>query len=181
MELYVTLKFLHLAAAVVWLGGGSAMVLLGTILSRRNDPEGFMALIGHVAVAGPRIFMPASVATLVTGVALVWVGGHGWPAWVVLALAGIAFTALFGALVLGPASERAVAMAARVGARVASQDGRRLLRLANFDYVVQFVVVWLMVAKPGWDESAMLASLVLVILAGAVVFLQPRRRIMQST
>lgn len=177
MDLYVMLKFGHVAAAVVWLGNGSALVLLGMILSRRGDAQGFMALIGNVALLGPRLFLPASIATLLTGVALVLVGGHGWPAWVVLGLAGIAFTALFGALVLGPSAERAVAMAARVGARVAQADGRRLLRLAKFDYVVQFAIVFVMVAKPGWDQPGALMAAAMAILAGAVAFLQAPRRI----
>ncbi|QYK43245.1 MAG: DUF2269 family protein [Paracoccaceae bacterium] len=176
MDLYTGLKFMHVLCAVVWLGGGFAFILLGSVLVARASGDAahgsLTALIRHTAFIGPRLFMPASLLTLLTGISLVFAGGLGWPAWIVLGLAGIAFTAVLGAVAIGPEAERLAAQ----GPSVDLAGAQRLMRLGRFDYVVQFAIVFLMVAKPGWGDQAVLGGVALAVLVGAVLCLRPAQR-----
>lgn len=174
MDFALLIKFTHISAAMVWLGGGLAMILAAALMGPNARPEQIMQVVRMVAFIGPRLLMPASVATLLTGLWLAIYGGYGWPAWLVLGLLGIGITATFGALLLGPTSERAVRTAARHGDAAAMPDARALIRFGRFDYVVQFAIVFLMVVKPDWSEVTVLAVLGLAVLAGAAVTLRPR-------
>lgn len=173
MDLTTLLKFLHVLCAIVWLGGGLAMILAGVFLGQSPAPARLMAVIAITTLLAPRLFVPGSIATLVTGVLLVLAGGYGWPAWVVLGLGGVAFTAVFGGTVLGPTAERALKAAEAGGDPAGVPQALRLVRYGKFDYVVQFSIVWLMVAKPGWSDTGALALVAVAILAGAALFLRP--------
>ncbi len=175
MDFYLVLKFVHVTSAVTWLGGGFGFVLLAALQVARRDAVATQGALTQLAFMAPRLFVPASAATLVSGLALVLLFGLGWQAWIVLGLAGIAFTALFGGLVLGPTTERLAARSVAEG-RADMAATRRLLRLAGFDYVVQFAIVFLMVAKPDWQAQSVLGAAGLAVLLGAVVFLRPPAR-----
>lgn len=175
MDLALLIKFAHVSAAMVWLGGGLAMILAASFLGPNARADQIMTVIRMVAFLGPRLFMPASIATLLSGLWLALYGGYGWPAWLLLGLAGIAFTAAFGAIVLGPGCERAVAAAARHGDAAGATEARQVIRLARFDHVVQFAIVFLMVVKPDWSEVQLLSLLGLAVLAGAAVTLRMNR------
>jgi uncharacterized membrane protein len=177
MDLYLILKFVHVTSAIIWLGGAFVFIVLMQALSSRANAERFYALLANVSFIGPRLFLPASVMTLITGLATAHVGGFGWPAWVVLSLAAVTVTTLVGAFKLGPMGDRYVAAAKAKGPAAAWPLGMQLLRLARADYVLQFFIVFLMVTKPDWSDLALIVPLVLtVLLVGVAAFLPPTRR-----
>jgi uncharacterized membrane protein len=167
VDLSTILKFIHVLAAVVWVGGGFAIIVTVLLLARRSPAETQLTVIRATIQIGPPLFLPASLITLASGLALVFAAGWGWQPFTVLGLVGIVFTACFGALFLGPASERALKLEATEGAEAALPHLHRLLRLALMDYVIQFAIVFLMVTKPGWDDLFVFVGLAAVI--GAVV------------
>lgn len=173
MDFPLLLKFVHISAAILWIGGGFTLLLTGMLRQGRASADELLALIRIVAFLGPRLFMPVSLITLASGVALLFLAGWGWQAFTVLGLAGVAFTALFGALILGPSADRAVKLAGDRGASAALPELRRIFRLAKLDYAVQFAVVFLMVVKPGWGEVAVLAGLGAVLVLAALATLRP--------
>lgn len=173
MDTFLILKFLHVSLAIIWLGGGMCLILLGVFLGRNPTPDRVMTIVRLVAVYAPRVFIPASVLVLLTGIAAVHYGGYGWDAWVILGLGGVAFTGVFGGKVLGPMADTAVAQAATGGDAAGAATGMRLLTLAKFDYVVQFSIVFLMVVKPGWGDILPLGLVAAAIAAGAVLILRP--------
>jgi uncharacterized membrane protein len=173
MDLYLVLKFLHVIAAVVWLGGGFSLLLLATVQVEKAEPARIMAVVAQVAYLGPRLFLPASIVTLLTGLGAVYLGGFGWHAWIVLGFAGIAVTTLLGALKLGPMSERIVALAKHKGPHAALSDAMTLIRLARFDYVMLFSIVFLMVAKPDWQDTTVLAIPALAVLLAGFMTVRP--------
>ncbi len=69
MDLYSTLKFLHVVCAVIWVGGGFSLVFLGMAASGRNDAESILRIVNDVAFLTTRLFIPVSLATLVFGAA----------------------------------------------------------------------------------------------------------------
>jgi uncharacterized membrane protein len=173
MDFAVVLKFVHVTAAILWVGGGFTLLFAGMLRAGKAPAHELLALVRTVAFLGPRLFMPVSVITLGSGLALLFVAGWGWQAFTVLGLAGVVFTALFGMLVLGPLAERAVARADDRGAAAALPDLRRIFRLARFDYAVQFGIVFLMVVKPGWGEIAVLSGLGAVLALAALASFRP--------
>ncbi len=172
MDTLLLLKFAHVSAAVLWVGGGFGLMLAAATLGSRASSERMAAILSIMATLAPRLFVPASLVVLISGISLGWFGGYGWPAWLVLGLAGIAATIALGAGLLGPGSERALRTAAKAGPEAARSDMERVFRLARFDYVLHGAIVFLMVVKPGWDEVGLLAALALAVAAGATLILR---------
>jgi uncharacterized membrane protein len=177
MDLISLLKFAHVIAAVLWVGGGFTMILAGVVLAGRSPAETQLAVVRATVLLAPRLFVPLSVFTLASGVALLFAAGWGWQPFTVLGLGGVLFTAGFGALVLGPTCEKAVQIEATNGAAAALPTLRRLQRLAAMDYAVQFAIVFLMVVKPGWQDIAIFGGLSAIILLAAVAALRPMPRL----
>ncbi|MGL4235060.1 DUF2269 family protein [Tabrizicola sp.] len=173
MDLSTLLKFFHVIVAILWVGGGFAFILAGFILTRRAPAAEQVSHIRTVALLGPRFFMPVSIATLISGLALLFHGGWGWQPFTILGLAGVAFTTAFGMLVIAPSSERAVKFADTYGPAAALPTLRRLYRLAVIDYAVQFAIVFLMVAKPSWEDLAFMVPLALTVLIALAAAILP--------
>lgn len=157
------LKFLHVTAAVLWVGGGFAMILASCLLASHASAQAQLAFVRVTALLGLRFFVPLSMVTLASGVALLFLDGWGWQPFTVLGLAGIVIVGAFGGLVLGPACERAVMTGQTHGVSAALPQVRRIRRLAIADYAVQFAIVFVMVVKPGWDDVAVFSGLVIVV------------------
>jgi uncharacterized membrane protein len=173
MDFATTLKFTHVLAAILWVGGGFTVILAGILLAGRSTAETQLAIVRAVVLLAPRLFVPASVFTLASGVALLFIAGWGWQPFTVLGLAGVIFTASFGALVLGPACEKALKTADAWGAVSALPLLRRTQRLAMMDYAVQFAIVFLMVIKPSWSDFAVFGGIGAIIVLAALAALRP--------
>jgi uncharacterized membrane protein len=92
------LLFAHIAAAMVWVGGGVMLSTIGMRAKATND----LAIIRHFAktlsFTGLRVFMPAVLVLLASGVWLVLAGsGDFGQLWVLLALGGFALAFVIGA------------------------------------------------------------------------------------
>lgn len=177
MDWYSIVKFLHVLAAVVWLGGGFAMILIAVRAERSGDDEALIFNLRNTAALGNILFMPASLATLVFGLlmAFLWTGFSDL--WIIIGLAGAAATFVTGAGFIKPASDRIAALVAREGATPAVlAEGRRLLDIAKFDYAVMLVIVADMVFKPGPSDYAVLGAMAAAVVLAAVLFLLPRRQ-----
>lgn len=151
---YNTLKFLHVLAAITWVGSGIYSQVLATRVLRENDPGHMGVVARDIGIMAKVLFMPASIAVLVFGITLVayspaWNFGQTW---VLIGLGGIAATIITGAGFLGPESERLGKLAGE-GHTAAEPDVQRRIRkivgIARIDLVVLIVVVAVMVFKPG--------------------------------
>ena len=151
---YNTLKFLHVLAAVTWVGSSVYAQVLVTRVLRERDPDHLGVVARDIGVMGKVLFMPASIAVLVFGIALV-AYSPAWnftDAWVLIGLGGIVATIITGAGFLGPESERLGKLGAE-GHTPAEPDVERRIRkivgISRVDLVVLVVVVADMVFKPG--------------------------------
>ena len=173
MDFATLLKFAHVFAAILWVGGGFAVIIAGLILNGRSTADTQVAVARATTLLAPRLFIPASVFTLASGVTLLFVAGWGWQPFTVLGLAGVIFTAGFGTFILGPSCEHAVKTADAWGATSALPILRRTQRLAMIDYAVQFAIVFLMVVKPGWSDLAVFGGIGSVIALAVLAALRP--------
>ena len=153
------------------------MRIAGVVLAGRATAETQLAVVRATVLLAPRLFIPASIFTLVSGVTLLFVAGWGWQPFTVLGLAGVIFTAGFGALVLGPSCEKALKTADAWGAVSALPMLRRTQRLAVMDYAVQFAIVFLMVAKPTWSDFAVFGGIGAIIVLAILAALRPVPRL----
>jgi uncharacterized membrane protein len=173
MDYSTLLKFAHVSAAVLWVGGGFATVFAGYILAGRGNAETQLSVARAIALLGPRFFMPASVVTLVSGLTLLFVAGWGWQPFTILGLVGTLATSGFGMFVLGPTFARGLQIEKTLGAQAAVAFLRKTQRLAMLDYAVQFAIVVLMVVKPGWNDIAVLAGLGAIVALAVLATVRP--------
>ncbi|MGE3304467.1 MAG: DUF2269 family protein [Rhizobiaceae bacterium] len=176
MDWYSIVKFLHITAAIVWLGGGFMLIIMGIRAQRSGDPQQLMYHLRNTAALGVVLFMPASMLTLVFGLvlSLLWTGFSDL--WIIIGLVGAGMTFLTGALFIKPVGDRIAAMMEKDGVTPAVQmEGAKLLRIAKFDYTVMIVVIADMVLKPGESDPAILAAMAAVTVVGALAFLVPWR------
>lgn len=99
-EIYLTF---HVLMAIVWLGGGLALSVLGWRISLSNDGRAMAGFAKNAEWIGNRVFAPAALVLLVLGFLMIHEGPWSYDLlWIDIALAGFAVTFLTGLLVLGP-------------------------------------------------------------------------------
>ena len=174
MDTYSFIKFLHVAFVVTWLGGGLSLVLLGARANRANDTADFGKILQQVAYMSSHVFAPSAVLALLCGLVMAWIGGLFDSLWVIIGLIGFAATFAIGIAILEPRSEKVVALVAKEGVTPAVvEQGREILRIAQFDMAMLFVVVADMVIKPAFENYIVLLVMVVAILISGVLFLRP--------
>jgi uncharacterized membrane protein len=153
MNLGLWLHFLHIAGAVVWVGGGVALSVIGQRVRRSGEASVLAEFARTLSYVGLRVFTPAVVVVLITGVWLVFAeqSGNFTELWVLLALAAFAVAFLIGAVYL---SRRAIqlerVMSAPTPDIAAARDalGRWIRGYAVVLAALVFAL-WDMVFKPG--------------------------------
>jgi uncharacterized membrane protein len=149
--LYDWLLFLHVLAAMVWLGGGVMLAALATRVLRDPDPAAAGRFTDNLRVLGPLVLAPATVAVVGLGIGLV-VDTAAWDfgqLWVQLGLGLFAAAFLLGAVW----QSRTALAATRAAARDDDAEARRQLRRWAWGYrlIVLLLVAaaWDMTSKPG--------------------------------
>jgi uncharacterized membrane protein len=151
LDRYELVKFVHVAAAMIWLGGAVTLQFVAHLARRSGDPHRMVGLTREAEWVGKRVYMPAAVAVILLGFILVWDGpwtlGMDW-IWISLILFGISFAA--GVAFLTPESIRIGKQIEVEGAESAGVQARisRILTIGRLDLVLLFAIVLLMVTKP---------------------------------
>jgi uncharacterized membrane protein len=172
MDAYLILKYLHVIFVIIWLGGGFAMVVLGARASRTNDTEELVHIVRDVIYLATHVFVPASLLVVVLGLTMVWLNWSFSQIWVDIGLLGFALTFFTGLFVLKPKSEQVGALFEKEGITDEVVDrSRQILRIAEFDFVMLYIVVADMVLKPTIENTTTLVIMALVLIAGAIYFL----------
>jgi uncharacterized membrane protein len=148
---YFVFKVIHVSFAVIWIGGGALLTILGMIAERRNDPMELAAIARQVALVGQKVFSPAAVVVLLAGIAMMINGSLDWNQfWVSFGLLGFLSSVVIGIGFLAPQSKRAADLIESDGvASPAAQAAiAKILVLARYDIAVLLLVVFDMVLKP---------------------------------
>lgn len=143
--------FLHITGAIVWIGGAAAIQVFGILTKRAGDPAKTAFFAQNVSFTVMRVFLPAALLVLASGLGLVatrdWDWGEpfisaGLALWALVALVAFGF--------LGRAMGRAGAELAASGPSPGlALRLRNLVWLSRGLLAVLLVIVFLMVVKPG--------------------------------
>ena len=149
--LYDWLLFLHVLAAMVWVGGGVMLAAIAARVLRVPDPAAVGRFTASLRSLGPLVLAPATVAVLGLGIGLV-VDSDAWDfgqLWLQLGLALFAAAFLIGAVW----QSRTALAATRAAEHNNNGEARRQLRRWSWGYrlIVLLLVVaaWDMTTKPG--------------------------------
>ena len=178
MSYYDVLLFVHIAAAVVWIGGGVGLVLLANRFSRARETAALKSLLDQTTWLSTYVFIPASLVVLLAGILLVIEGPWSFgQLWVVLGLLGFAATFLTGLLILKPRADAIGSIMQRDGGMSdeAAEKTRQFFLITRIDYAVLFMVIADMVLKPSADDVWTLVAMAVVILVVAALVVRAVR------
>ncbi len=167
-EIYLTF---HVLMAIVWLGGGLAISVLGWRITLTNDGRAMAGFAKQTEWVGLRVFTPASLVLLVLGFLMIHEGGWSYSSlWIVIGLAGFAVTFLTGLLFLGPEGGKIGKLIDAEGPESPAVKARirRVLFIARLDLITLYTIAGDMLVKPTGDDVAVLVAGVLVIAALAI-------------
>jgi uncharacterized membrane protein len=165
------LLFVHVAAAIIWVGGGLMTQFFGIRASMSRD-MGRMATLGEdIEWIANRVFTPSSLVAFVSGILLVVeIDGLGFGEdWIVIGLVLYATTFLAGLLFLGPESGR-IRDLVEQGSPEAGARTLRLILLGRLNLVLLFLLVYDMTVKPEIDDSAFVEGLLGAAVAAALIY-----------
>jgi uncharacterized membrane protein len=149
VTLYLILKYVHVLLAITAVGSN---LTYGIWLSRAGrDPQHTGFILKTVKFLDDRVANPAYGLLLITGLAMLYVGGIRWTMpWVLSALVLYAVVVAVAAVLYTPAlaSQIAAAEAAGPQAPVYQALAARGQRLGIVVAVLILVIVFLMVTKP---------------------------------
>jgi uncharacterized membrane protein len=172
MSRYELLLFFHIAFATIWLGAGFALTLLVLRGQRSGDPYELARLSGYAEWLTPRLFIPASLLTLLFGIGVVLDGPWNFGMlFVDLGLLGFAATFVLGVGYLEPTAKRLKEAVAEHGptSPEAAHYGQRLALGTRLDMVLLFSVVSVMAAKPVKGDTWTLVGLGAAMAAAAAI------------
>jgi uncharacterized membrane protein len=179
---YTFLLFVHVAMAIIWIGGGLMMQLFVVRASMLGDPVRIANLGPDIEWIANRTFIPASLIAFLSGILLVVESdfyGFG-DDWIVIALVLYATTFLAGLLFLGPEAGRVGKLNAE-GSPEAGPRTQRLLMLARLDLILLFLIVYDMTVKPSFDDAGSIVwGLVGALVIAGLVFWRYRAALAQG-
>jgi uncharacterized membrane protein len=171
---YEFFLFVHITAAVIWLGGAFTFQMYGFVVRRGGDPGEMALFAGRAGHLSERMFIPASLTVILAGIALMINGNWDWgQLWVIFALVTFAASFLTGVLVLSPLAKRIPVVGPTTPAGQALIE--RLFTILRIDLCFMYAIVFAMVVKPTTDDGWTIAIAAAILIVLTVVFLAPLR------
>jgi uncharacterized membrane protein len=144
---YEFFLFVHITAAVIWLGGAFTFQMYGAVVRRGGDPGEIAVFAGRAGHLSERMFVPASLTVILAGIALMINGNWDWDQlWVIFALVIFAASFLTGVLVISPMAKRIPDAGPTTPAGQALIE--RLFTILRIDLCFMYAIVFAMVVKP---------------------------------
>jgi uncharacterized membrane protein len=143
---------IHILCAVVWVGGGVSVHVLGRLTVKRGDPEQIVAFNRDAVKLGNVFYAPLAIVLIIAGVLLVEDVGYGYgDLWITLGFLGWLFSL---ALRIGfyPWQARKVEAAVTGGGPAAPEAQAtigRILLVNSIEIAILLLVIVDMAIKPG--------------------------------
>src|SRR5438309_11540982 len=75
---YALFKTVHVTFAVIWIGGGFLLTVLGVIAEQKNDPDEIAIVARQAAMVSEKLFAPAGLIVFLMGIAIMRNTNWGW-------------------------------------------------------------------------------------------------------
>jgi uncharacterized membrane protein len=150
-SLYFSLKFIHVAAVIFWIGGIAALTIMVLRAGREENPSALVTMMGMSQFFGQRVIGPASGVALLAGIGMVIEAKIGFlTLWVLWGLSGFVLHVLLGVTVIRKNSMRLGQIAAQPTRDLQALQAvlSRQKTLATVYLLSMLTVVWAMVTKP---------------------------------
>lgn len=142
----------HVLAAVIWVGGGITIHILGRRTLRRGDNQEIYDFSAEVNKVGLRLYAPTSLILLIAGIFLVDKAGYEFSqAWIGIALGGWLISFLLGVGYYGPKDKKLQELVAERGQSDpgVKQNVTQALTVNSVEILLLTLVVIDMTLKPG--------------------------------
>src|SRR5215212_5907613 len=149
--LFSVLKFLHIVAAIVWVGGVITITLVNVRLASMRNTAAMAALANVGGFLGQRVFGPAAGLTLLAGIATALTAGFQMRSlWIIWGFAAILLSIVLNATLVRTTTNRLSALAATPNGDSVQQAAlqNRLGMLNALNILLLLSAVWAMVGKP---------------------------------
>jgi uncharacterized membrane protein len=176
---YDVYLLLHVVSAIVWLGGGLTLSVLGTRIARQRDGARMVAFARDVEWIGNHVFIPASLLVLLFGFLMIHAGFPAFDQlWIQLALGLFGVTFLTGALFLGPQAGKIGKLIEQHGEESpeVQEQIRRVLLVSRLDLLTLYSIVVVMVAKPEADNALLFTIWAIVLVFACALVVMGHRR-----
>lgn len=143
-------KFVHVLAAIVWVGGATLAQLFAVRMAKA-DPAHRLGFARDMRFVSQWIFLPSALVAFVFGSLMVERSAafDYEQAWIAIGLLGLFTAFVAAAAFLVPQIRKAIALMEAGRGPAAGAVIRRVSIVGRLVVVVLFVVVWAMVTKPG--------------------------------
>jgi len=152
MSMYEFWLAVHILCAVLWVGGGVSVHILGRWTMKSGDAERMVAFNNDALKLGNRFYAPLAIVLIIAGVGLVEEVGYAYSdLWITLGFLGWFFSLAVG-IGYYPRQGRKIdaAIASEGPSSAAALDGIRQVLLVNsIEILVLVLVVIDMAIKPG--------------------------------
>ncbi len=147
---YPLVKFIHISAAIIWIGSIVIMSVFNFQMARKKDIAGLISLSKHEVFLGKFVIGPSAITTVLAGIYMSVFLGFGWNFWVIWGLVVILLTGIFGGTIARKLGTRIIAVAN--AEKIDYQQLQALQRKHNIwnliTILLLFSAVWVMIFKP---------------------------------
>jgi uncharacterized membrane protein len=150
--MYDLLLTIHVLAAVIWVGGGLAMHILGRRVLKRGDGEEIYEFSKEINTVAMRLYAPMSLVLLVAGILLVNEAGYDFDQiWITLGFVGWIISFVVGIGYYGPQDKKLQQLVTAEGpnANGVVANVRQALLVNSIEQTIVLLVVIDMTTKPG--------------------------------
>lgn len=149
--MYNIMKFIHVAAMTLLIGGLHMMLLLNVRFAKAGETAGANALAQQAKFLSTRVFIPLALVILISGIGMVQWAKYGFDLlWIQYGTGGLILAMIIGNAFIGRIAmklgrqvaageiDQATAMAAR----------KKLIMYAGLNLLLLLSIVYVMVVKP---------------------------------
>lgn len=148
---YRLILFVHVIAAVVWVGGATYIQFQARKVIARSNPAELAAFSRDAGEIGEKVFMPSSIVLLLAGIYLVLDGDWGFDHfWILSSLVVLIASAILGGAFLSQEGKRIGELVGLRGTEDQEVQDRikRIINISGIELIFLFLVVFNMTYKP---------------------------------
>ncbi len=153
MTILNLLLLIHIVGVITWIGAAITIDTLRVKATRSKDKTKIKEVINDNAWLGTRIFMPAGIITLITGIAQVIInkGIKITDLWIIVGLTGILVAIVHGSVVIGGLESKLDKLQVKDKDFIKTYDS--FVAATRMSLALLFVILLDMVIKPTTDDT----------------------------